>query len=295
MQLQFHQLDVFTDRALGGNPLAVFPQASGLSGELMLALARETNLSETTFIERRDEETHTYKVRIFCPAQEMPFAGHPTIGTAWHIFRELADDVREITLELPAGLVKVRREPGGLVYFEPPRATLGPVIEDRAALARLVSLSDDDLALGIAPAQQVVVGLAYCKIPLKSRAALDRAECDLPTLRSLGEQYGFNQVTVFCLEPYRDGSLLATRMFAPLHGVAEDPATGSSAASLTLYLRHHNVIGDTGEEWLRYDQGYSLSRPSLICARANMLGGEIIVNIGGHTVEIARGTYNIPD
>src|SRR5690606_21413942 len=126
MQLPFVQLDVFTEHALGGNPLAVFPQPGNLSTEQMQALARETNLSETTFITGRDNESRTYKVRIFTPAQEMPFAGHPTIGTAWYIFRELGDDTGLITLDLAGGRVRVWRE--GLakpfVYFEPPRAEL---------------------------------------------------------------------------------------------------------------------------------------------------------------------------
>jgi trans-2,3-dihydro-3-hydroxyanthranilate isomerase len=294
MQLPFVQLDVFTERALGGNPLAIFPQPAGLTGEQMQALARETNLSETTFITGRDNESKTYKVRIFTPAQEVPFAGHPTIGTAWYIFRELGDDTGLITLDLAGGRVRVWRE--GLVrpfvYFEPPRAELCNCVSHVSDLCRLVNLHTEDLALELAPAQVVKNGLNFIMIPLRNREALEAAQCDIVALRQMGSMYGFNLVTVFCMEGYKETSLVSTRMFAPLHGIPEDPATGSSAAGLTAYLRHHNVIEDCGDNWITIDQGYSLKRPSLIYARANAAGdGEIEVKIGGHTVEIASGNY----
>lgn len=296
LKLDYHQLDVFTQTALGGNPLGVFPVPGDLSKNGMQALARETNLSETTFITGGNAETRRYEVRIFTPAQEMVFAGHPVVGTAWYIFQHLAPEADEITLDLPAGPVDVRieRENGGFVHFSPPPCVIKHDVDDEALLCRLFGLDARDFDFGLAPPQVVNTGPRYLIAPVKGIEALERASCDLSALRELAERYDADQGTLFCRETYQHSSSISTRMFAPLHGVYEDPATGSSAVCLALYLRSHKLVADTGSGWFGIDQGYSLKRPSLIHAQANaQADGSIAIRIGGHVVPVMQGEYSV--
>ncbi len=298
LELDFLQVDVFTDTALGGNPLAIFPQPGDLDSLSMQALARETNLSETTFICGRDAAEQTYDVRIFTPGQEMLFAGHPTVGTAWYIFEHWAREAGQIHLRVPAGLLPVWIERDGLqpplVFFAPPPVELRQEIADPLLLSSLCGLAVEDLALDIAPAQIVVTGPRYLLIPVRDRAALERGSYDQTLLRNFDAEYGANQLTLYCFDPYHEGSLISTRMFAPFHGVPEDPATGSSAVCLAHYLRAHGVIDNTADGWFGIDQGYSLQRPSLIRARANMdSAGQVEVRIGGQVVPVSEGKFRI--
>lgn len=297
LHLEYHQLDVFTDRVLGGNALAVFPEAAGISGEVMQALARETNLSETTFITARDHAEHVYTVRIFTPYREIPFAGHPTIGTAWLLFAEPGVDSDEITLDLKVGHVPVRVDRGGklpLVHFAPPQLSAGEIVDDAELLTRLYGLEAADLALDRSPAQIITYGISFLILPVRSREALERVSIDLGALHELADRHGCDLVTAFSMDAYQRGSMASTRVFAPLLGVPEDPATGSSASCLAFYLRHHGLIPDCGDDWLRLDQGYSIARPSLIYLRANQdAGGTISVNIGGHVIQAASGEFTI--
>lgn len=297
-ELDFVQVDVFTETALGGNPLAVFPSPQGLDSVTMQSLARETNLSETTFITGRDEAEHVYDVRIFTPAQEMLFAGHPTVGTAWYIFEHIARAATQIHLRVPAGLLPVwierEAEPLPLIYFAPPPVELRQTHRDATMLSGLCCLEPQDIALERSPAQVVVTGPRYVIVPVRNRAALERASFDAARLRAFDREHGADQLTLFCFEPYQEGSLISTRMFAPFHGVPEDPATGSSAVCLALYLREHGLVDDSGEGWLGIDQGYSLRRPSRILARVNRkASGETDIRIGGHVVPVAEGKYRV--
>lgn len=291
------QLDVFTDQPLNGNPLAVFTAPGDLSVAQMQALARETNLSETTFITARNVQQQRFRVRIFTPQREMPFAGHPTLGTAWQLFQTDALESAALVLELNVGDVPVhieREHSPHLVYFTPPPVVLEEEFSDMARLAVLYGLAPDDFELHSAPAQFVRAGERFLIAPVVSRSALERAEPNLAALRQLEQQHGCALLTLYSHEGYASGSEFATRMFAPLHGVPEDPATGSSASCLTAYLRQHGQIADCGEQWLRLDQGYSIGRPSLIFIRANMDGGgRIDVQIGGHVIPIAQGSYEL--
>ena len=297
---QFVQLDVFTTRRFGGNALAVFPQAANLDDATMQAVARETNLSETTFVTGGDPAARRFDVRIFTPLREVPFAGHPTVGTAWLLFQTAAAGADELTLALRAGDVTVRREGGAgaeLVWFTPPPIEFGAVFDDADRLAELYGVAPAAFDLDASPAQFVSAGpgMAFLITPFADRAALEQCEANVAALRRLEQDHGCALLTAFCRGGYAQGSAFSTRMFAPLHGVPEDPATGSSASALTGYLRHHGLIGDCGDEWLCLDQGYSIARPSLIRLRANLdaATGDITVNIGGHVVHAASGIYEI--
>jgi len=295
--LEFHQLDVFTDKPLGGNPLAVFPQPGRIDDDTMQALARELNLSETTFITGRDDARQVYDVRIFTPCEEIPFAGHPTIGTAWLLFQELGLDVAQLTLNLSVGRVPVRidrAQDPPFVYFTPPPIELEEEFSDLERLSALYSLEPSRFALHRAPAQFVAAGIRFLIVPVTDRAALEAAEADIPALRSLLKSHDCQLLTSFCLEGYSPNAVAATRLFAPLTGVPEDPATGSSASCLAHYLCHHGLIENCGEQWLKLDQGYSIGRPSALYLRANRKSDdEIAVHIGGQVVPVARGTFTI--
>lgn len=299
--LPYLVLDVFTSQPLTGNPLGCFPEAGSLDGAQMQAIARELNLSETVFVTAQTGPA-SFTARIFTPAMEVPFAGHPSIGCAWQLFRSAAQGQSALELQLPGGVVQAKAERGftpELVAITPPPVTLGRLFEDTALAARLYGLTPDDLALDLAPAQVVSVGLRYLQVPLRSRAALERCRPDTALLEQMDEQHGFNQLACFCLETYTPEALAAVRMFAPLHGVYEDPATGSNAACLAAYLRTHGLIGDSGTGWVKLDQGYSLHRPSALYIQANATAGcsaadissgkGLVIRVGGQCVEVMRG------
>jgi trans-2,3-dihydro-3-hydroxyanthranilate isomerase len=295
MQLQYRVLDVFTNKALSGNPLGLFPVSSGLTGEQMQAITRELNLSESVFIGEQ-LSVNAWRARIFTPGMEVPFAGHPSIGCSWHLFHEQAEGLTQLELHLMGGMVRasldVTLQPA-LVGIAPPRVTLGKSIEDRDLVAELFSIGVDDIGVHVGPAQVMSVGLRYLQVPLRSREVLERCAPNVELLREMDSAHDFNQLACFSLEPYTDGATAAVRMFAPFHGVYEDPATGSNAACLAAYLRAHGIIGDTGDGWVTLDQGYSIQRPSKLFIRANHSDSDIEVQVGGQCVEAIRGVLSM--
>jgi trans-2,3-dihydro-3-hydroxyanthranilate isomerase len=313
--LPYLVLDVFTDRPLAGNALGIFPAAVELDGATMQAIARELNLSETVFVTQQLGPA-AFAARIFTPASEMPFAGHPSIGCAWHLFRATAHGQPALELHLPGGIVRAEQDSSfdpPLVAITPPPVTLGAVLDDAELVARLYGLAVGDLALDLAPAQQLSVGLRYLQVPVRDRATLERCRPNvalLEEMNSAGPGGGFNQLACFCLEPYTPDAFAAVRMFAPLHGVYEDPATGSNAACLAAYLRAHGLITEGGAgssrggavlrpapsagdaQWIKLDQGYSIHRPSALYIQA-FASGDNPVRVGGQCVEVMRGELRL--
>jgi trans-2,3-dihydro-3-hydroxyanthranilate isomerase len=293
--LAYRVLDVFTAQPLAGNPLGLFPDAGGLDGPAMQAIARELNLSETVFI-TGSGGLASYTARIFTPVQEMPFAGHPSIGCAWHLFRTSAAGQPRLELHLAGGTVQAEYDASfdpPLVAIEPPRVTLGAVLDEPALAARLYGVAIDDLALDLAPAQTISVGLRYLQVPLRSRAVLERARPDVALLEQMDRERGFNQLACFTRETYTPNAFAAVRMFAPLHGVYEDPATGSNAACLAAYLHAHGLISYGSTAWVKLDQGYSLHRPSALFIRAaGQPGSTPTIRVGGQCVEVMQGTLS---
>jgi trans-2,3-dihydro-3-hydroxyanthranilate isomerase len=295
MQLEYRVLDVFTDRPLAGNPLGLFPNAGALDGETMHAIARELNLSETVFITEQ-LSAQSWRARIFTPGMEVPFAGHPSIGCSWHLFHEQASQSEALELQLAGGIVKASHDrtlQPALVAITPPPVSLGVLLDDRELVAELLGINADDLGIHIGPAQVQSVGLRYLQVPLRSREALERCRPNVELLGQMDKLHDFNQLACFTLEPYNDGATAAVRMFAPFHGVYEDPATGSNAACLATYLRAHDIVGDCADGWLTLDQGYSMRRPSRLFIRANRIADGIDVQIGGQCVQVMRGTLNL--
>jgi len=291
--------DVFTDHLFGGNPLAVLPAASGLSAAEMQALAREFNYSETTFVLPPEDPSHTRRVRIFTPSRELPFAGHPTVGTAVLLAHAgelaLTGEATEIVLEEGVGPVPVRifAEQGQAVAAELTTARLpeqGPPPPE--GVAEMLGLSADDLAPG-APPEAWSCGVPFLIVPVRDRAVLARAAPVVERWRTLLSQWWAAEVLVVCRDPERPGSHLRARMFAPAMGIGEDPATGAAAAALAGQLAAE-VAGDGSFAW-RMEQGFEMGRPSLLEIAVDKHAGAIsAVRVGGRVVPVCEGSLTLP-
>lgn len=279
--MRFHIVDVFTERRYAGNQLAVVESRGELTDVEMQRIAAEMDYSETTFIESFDARGG-YDVRIFTPVEEIPFAGHPTLGTAAVLRERAADAETDIDLDLPVGTIPVRTERMGdqeTLWMTQQQPEFGERIA-REPVAAALSLSTEDLSAEH-PVQVVSTGLPTIVVPLDGRSALERASIDRSAYDALVESRDAKNVFVFCDEPRDDANDLAARMFAPYHGVPEDPATGSANGCLAGYL----VEQGADNVALRVEQGYEMGRPSLLHLRAD----EDSIEVGGSVVRVATG------
>ena len=295
---RFLTADVFTDTIFGGNQLAIFPNADGIREDYLLPIAREFNYSETTFVFPPADPAHTRRVRIFTPGTELPFAGHPTIGTA-HVLASTGDvpltgELTHIVLEEKVGPVPVtiRAEGGRPVYCELTAAKLpeeGPPAPSREALARALSLETADLLDGDWMPRGWTCGVPYLFIPVRDRAAVARSRVNAEAFeRALAGTWA-PEVIVFAREGERPGSDLHARMYAPGFGIAEDPATGSAAAAIAGYLARRDPRRDGTLRW-RMEQGFEMKRPSILDISADVKDGEIAaVHVGGGSVIVCEG------
>jgi len=282
------QLDVFTSQPLEGNSLAVFPDGRGLSDQQMQALAREMNLSETTFILPRDaasERQHGVRVRIFTVAEELPFAGHPTLGTAFAL--RGTSGASEVVLDLNAGRVPVRFEdaPGQPTFGEMTQVDpmFGP-LHDREAVVRAAGLRDGDIDPSL-PIQTVSTGLAFTMVPLRGLEIMRDLQVDLKASTQYLERSGgkfFYFVTRETVDP--TARLHARMMFYN----GEDPATGSAAGCAAAWMVAHGVAQP--DERVLIEQGIEMRRPSRIFVRAARTDDRVVnVRVGGNVVEVLRG------
>jgi trans-2,3-dihydro-3-hydroxyanthranilate isomerase len=293
MGYEIRIVDVFTDQRYEGNPLAVVLDAAGLQSDDMQAIARETNLSETTFVCGR-EPNGSYRVRIFTPAEELPFAGHPTLGTA-SVLRDMSDrdegDVSRIVLALGVGEVPVDFETEGETstawFTAPPMELEG--FPDPLRLAEAVGLSADDLEVDVPP-RAVRAGPAFIFIALRSRAALERSRLDIQAFQSFVDEGYAKSVYLFTRETVQETNDLCARVFFDANGVREDPATGSATAFLGAYLLEYPQLVGEGPLDLRIEQGISMQRPSLLRLRAHIdTSGDRVIRVGGQVVPVIRG------
>jgi trans-2,3-dihydro-3-hydroxyanthranilate isomerase len=301
---RFYQVDVFTDRRLSGNPLAVFPDAEGLEADRMQALAREMNLSETTFVTRSERATR--RVRFFTPTAEIPLAGHPTIGT-WWVLAELGhldlptSGSANVTQETGRGIlpVEIRTADGApsLVWMTQAAPEFGSTVRDVATLATL--LGDQPDAVPPTPPPQVVsTALPQLMVPIRSLRALR----ELPSggmgseLAAFLRTVGTDCAMCYTLETEAPDATVHCRMFAPGLGVPEDPATGSAAGALGCYLVHHNVVQPVdGRARIVVEQGLEIARPSRIEVEISVSTKEEIlsVQVGGRAVTIIEGEVRL--
>jgi trans-2,3-dihydro-3-hydroxyanthranilate isomerase len=286
--MQFYYVDVFTDRPLAGNPLAVFVEDGGLTDPRRQAIAREVGFSETTFVDPRPRADGSWRVRIFTPAFEVPFAGHPTLGTADVIARHLAPGADRLVLALDVGPIPVARVGDQWVMDHNP-PTLGPAVTDRARAAALVGLSADDMAPGL-PVQKASTGLPCWVLPLKDHQALDRCRVDHRRYEGWLADQGPGNLAAFVEGSPVPGAGMAVRVFVDDPGYYEDPATGSAAGALAGYLVEHRVLG-SGSVDVVASQGDQMGRPSRLGLKAWRDGDRIRIQVAGSVVPVAAGRW----
>lgn len=298
---EFVTVDVFTNRRFGGNPLAVFPDARGLTDAQMQAIAAEFNLSETTFALPPDDPRHHARVRIFTPQRELPFAGHPNVGTGYVLARRMERPPEHLTFEEMAGLVRVHLLRGpekavsGARISAPRSLTIGDAIPVEA-VAACAGLDPGDIDTRAHTPLVASVGLPFVIAELTGVECLARAAPDLGAFRAARAQFP-GEVGDFSLHLYArhdgDATCLRVRMFAPLGGILEDPATGSANAALAALL---TSLAPGVNVDLTYDieQGVEMGRPSRIIAAARKTGeGPVSATVAGDCVPVLRGWLDL--
>jgi trans-2,3-dihydro-3-hydroxyanthranilate isomerase len=304
MRYAFWTIDVFTDRAFCGNPLAVVADASGLSTAQMQTIAREFNLSETTFVLPPESEDHTFRLRIFTPKCELPFAGHPTVGTAFVLaasgrVRLAADSARVVFGEGVGPVpVSIRGRAGRPVFSQLTAARLpewGPAPPPAETLAAMLSLDPGDVLDDARDEPQAIsCGVPFLFVPLASIDAVRRARVNWEWWNHALRSYWAEAVFLFSHETEQPESTVHARMFAPGLGVDEDPATGSAAAAFAGYLARREGLTNGSARWL-VEQGFEMGRPSFMEIEAEAEGGSLgAVRVGGPSVVVSEGHIDVP-
>ncbi len=303
MRYQFYTSDVFTKTIFGGNPLAIFPHADGLTGRQMQLIAKEFNLSETVFVLKPTQANTDFKVRIFTPSSELPFAGHPTVGAA-HLLAstgrfDLQDEATTIILEEGVGevpvLIKSENGKPSFAQFSaakmPEYSGVAPAVRDIAAS---LSLEVSDVLTGDYQPKIVDCGVTFLVVSLASMAAIEKIQIEGSYLKRTMADYSAVGMFVFVRETTQRTSDIHARMFAPDQGILEDPATGSAATALAGYLGDiENVNGTL--RWV-VEQGFEMGRPSIIEVEADRNEGKTVaIRVGGNSVIVSEGSMDVPD
>lgn len=299
MKRRFFTLDVFTDRPLAGNPLAVVLDGSGLESAQMQAIAREFNLSETTFVLEPRDPVNTAALRIFTPARELPFAGHPTIGSAVMIAVTRAPEMLgrgdlQIVLEEQAGAVRcrVRRKSNAyLASFGLPALPFTvPGAPGAAEAATALGLLPSDIGFDRHRISRYSCGTPYTFVPVAGLATIAGAAPDLPRFPPVFGEMG---VFLYTRETASPENMVHARMFAPRFGIPEDPATGSAAAAFAGVAQEFEAPED-GVHTITIEQGFEMGRPSLIDLTMDIAAGKLIAGeIGGSSVIVSQGTIDV--
>ena len=303
MRYRYHTADVFTHQPFGGNPLAVVMDATGLDGETMRTIAREFNYSETVFVLPPDNPAHTARLRIFTPARELPFAGHPTVGTAFLLVHSGAVDFDgpETRLVLEEGVgpvpVTVHRDGAGRVascqLSVAQLPEFGPPAPERGAIAAMLGLAPDQLLDGEFAPTAVSCGVPFLLVGVRDSAAVRRSRPDLVQWAKILGNFWATEALVYTPAPDLPDCELHGRMYAPSMGIPEDPATGAAGAALAGFLGSR--AGDGSHAW-RLAQGVEMGRPSRLMLEADTAGGAVTgVRVGGTSVAVCEGWITVPD
>ena len=304
MKREYLHLDVFADEAFSGNQLAVFFDAAGLDAHRMQRIANEMAFPETTFVFPAESPGTDARVRIFTPGREMPMAGHPTIGTTFALAASgrIPVGARSVTLGLGIGPVRVLLEWNErrltFAWMLQPDPVFGFVADHLAKLAAALGVDERDIRDTGLPPQTVSSGVPFLFVPLATREAVNRASLDRAALRVLLEANGQPElpVFVFSLERGNDDATAFSRMFAPILGVHEDPATGGASGPLGAYLFHHRAVTADQATRMVSLQGVAMGRPSRIAISIRTNGREISeVRVGGTSVAIGGGFLDVPE
>jgi trans-2,3-dihydro-3-hydroxyanthranilate isomerase len=300
-RLHYHKVDVFTDRAFGGNPLSVFINGRGISGEMMQTLAKELNLSEATFVLPPVNPANSYKLRIFTPGKELPMAGHPTVGTTFILAREnmieRQGDSTTIVLEEGVGDIPVELEykddQPGMIWMTQPKPQFGKqaTAEERTSIAAMLSLPESSLDDRY-PVQIVSSGVPFLYVPIKDLASIRNVRFNVEINERIMKGFGTTEVFVFTSEVEGRNSTVHSRMFAPGMGLTEDPATGAASGPLGAYLVHYGIARDP--QHILSEQGIEMGRPSYIHIQIATQGDEITsARIGGTSHYMGEGFFEI--
>jgi trans-2,3-dihydro-3-hydroxyanthranilate isomerase len=295
---KFYQVDVFTNKPLEGNPLAVFPEAEGLTSEQMQKIARETNLSETTFVFPPINPKTDFKVRIFTIDRELPFAGHPVLGTHYVLAQEGRIELKEpktiVWQELGVGIlpVELRVKNGQVekVIMTQSKPEFISTYDNAELMAKAFSLPASEIIDTGLPIELVSTGLPQLMVPIKSLKAMRNLQINSPAMSEACEQAGSHILFFFCLETLKLESTVHTRCFAHFIQIFEDPATGSASGALGAYLVKNKVVKVEPTTYIVSEQGYEMSRPSTVYIEVDSKGEEINeVRVGGQVVKVMDG------
>lgn len=291
--LIFYIVDVFAGAKYTGNQLAVFTNAANLSTEQMQQIAKEINYSETTFVTSTQTLSGGYNVKIFTPKQELPFAGHPTLGTAYILQKEIIkSSVKKILLNLKVGQIPVKidehNSSGEYLWMQQQAPTFHQIL-DRHTIAEVLRIESDEIDSRF-PIQAVSTGVPFIIVPLKTLESMKRIQVNRDKYFELINSIDTKCILVFCPETYKQENDLNVRVFCDYLGIPEDPATGSANGCLAGYLVQHSYFNKS-EINLRVEQGYEINRPSLILLQAEQKDTTIDVNVGGRVVMVAKGEF----
>jgi trans-2,3-dihydro-3-hydroxyanthranilate isomerase len=302
--LKFYQADVFTSQPFGGNPVAVFPDAGGLTDDELQQVAREMNLSETVFVFPPTDKAAVVKLRIFTPTQEIPFAGHPVLGT-FFILAELGiisvkESVTCVMQECNIGLfpVELHAEDGQverIVMTQPKPEFLGTLedMEDLYKVASALGLPKHVIADMKWPIEVVSTGLPVLMVPVRTLTAVRSIRPDASAIMDVCRRFGANGIMAFTTVTVEPSATVHARMFAPSIGILEDPATGSASGALGAYLVQHGVVDVAPTTEIVVEQGYEIERPSQILVRVESDDDVIqTIKVGGQCVMVVKGTLN---
>ncbi len=290
--LPYYIVDVFTETKYAGNQLAVVRNASSISDKRMQKIAREMNFSETSFILSGKKKDGGFDVRIFTPKSEVPFAGHPTLGTAYIIQQEIIRrPEKTVTLNLKVGQIHVtpiyKKGSPDILWMKQKSPVFGETFSAET-MAEVLSLRKEAIDQSF-PIQDVSTGLPSIIVPLKNLESIKNCRINREKYFEFIQDKNAKLILVFCAETYYKSNKLNVRVFAEYDGVPEDPATGSANGCLAAYLAKHKFFGKDRIENIRVEQGYEIGRPSLLLLRAKQRGEEIDVFVGGKVQMVARG------
>jgi len=291
--MKFYIVDVFAEEKYTGNQLAVFTHAAGISEDKMQRLAKEMNYAETTFIVSPDLRDGGYDVRIFTPEQELPFAGHPTLGTAYVLQQEFIEQpAKQIILNLKVGQIPVTLHYSDSslewLWMQQKSPSFHQVFATEI-IPPILNLELDEIDSRF-PIQEVSTGVPFIIVPLKSQSALKRIKVNRDKCFELISTTQAKSILGFCPETYNPANDLSVRVFADYFGIPEDPATGSANGCLAGYLVQHSYFGKEPIN-LRVEQGYEIGRPALLLLKAQRKDGEIEVSVGGKVFMVAKGEF----
>lgn len=291
--MRFYIIDVFAEFRLSGNQLAVFRDCASLTSDEMQRIAQEMHFSESTFITSEDPKDGGYDVRIFTPTSELPFAGHPTLGTAYIIQSQIIQKpVKTVILNYKVGKIQVTfsldDDSQAVLWMRQKPPTFGKTFS-RDRVAKILGLETSDVDSDF-PVELVSTGIPFIIVPLTSLKAVKSINIDHPALKKLFEESKAILIFVFCPEPYSKENQLNARGLGTPDTTIEDPATGSANGCLAAYLVKHRYYGKD-EIDVRVEQGYEIDRRSILLLRARKTHSDIEVNVGGKVQFVAKGEF----